>query len=368
MNNLQSMIINIPTARNVAIAIANMANKDSIAYQLIGEETLGWETILQLSQYQDLFCQRESARAIANLAVTVGSLLTPKKNINSILHKWLDEENVFSKDAIVRAEAMRALSSLGSATIETRGPRFAEGIYLLFPQKLEEIARKNYDFDLVFIHGVTGDPIQTWRSMTESGEIVTVMENNIPVEATSIESNPNDVICWPRDWLPKEFPNARIISVGYEIHLSRWLGNALPLGQQSVEICKKLSLAGVGKKPIIWVTHSFGGILTKELLYYASKHEQFQPVLRNTVGVVFFSTPHRGANLAKFAEPLEGILRGTPVVADLRPDSENLFKLNESFPQFASHVSTLSFGENDNTCVGSSYTCFQVIKFHFNFN
>lgn len=351
----------------MAITIANMASIEQIASQLIGEETIGWETILQLTQYHDLICQRESARAIANLAVSVGPVLTHKKNINALLHKWLDEENEFSKDPIVRAEAIRAFSSLGSAAIEIKGPRFAEGVFLLFPQKPEEIGNQRYDFDVVFIHGVTGDPFQTWRVLSEKDkDIVNVFESNFPVEG-SVHANPNQIVCWPRDWLPQEFPNARIISVGYEIHFSKWLGDALPLEKQSVEICKKLSLAGIGKKPTIWVTHSFGGLLTKELLYYASQNEQFKPILDNTVGVVFFSTPHRGANLAKYTEPLEYVLRGTPIVADLKPDSSKLNNLNEKFPQYASHVFTLSFGENDKTCVGSSYTCFEVISFFFIF-
>ncbi len=64
--------------------------------------------------------------------------------------------------------------------------------------------------------------------------------------------------CWPRTFLPLDFPNARVISVGYDIFLSKWYGDALPLDSQGLEILRKLKLAGIGDKPIVWVVHSFG--------------------------------------------------------------------------------------------------------------
>jgi hypothetical protein len=33
-----------------------------------------------------------------------------------------------------------------------------------------------------------------------------------------------------------EFPNARVITVGFDVFLSKWFGDSLPLEQQSIEL------------------------------------------------------------------------------------------------------------------------------------
>lgn len=33
-----------------------------------------------------------------------------------------------------------------------------------------------------------------------------------------------DTQCWPRDWLPHDCPNARIIAVDYDSFVTRWSG------------------------------------------------------------------------------------------------------------------------------------------------
>ena len=38
------------------------------------------------------------------------------------------------------------------------------------------------------------------------------------------------------------------------------------LFERSTELLEKLSSAGIGQRPIVWVTHSMGGLLVKHLL------------------------------------------------------------------------------------------------------
>jgi hypothetical protein len=51
--------------------------------------------------------------------------------------------------------------------------------------------------DIVLVHGLSGDPRKTWTT-PESG------------------------IYWPRDLLPGDIPNTRILSCGYDSSLSRF--------------------------------------------------------------------------------------------------------------------------------------------------
>lgn len=105
---------------------------------------------------------------------------------------------------------------------------------------------KKENLDIIFIHGLRGSFFSTWR----------IGENN--------ESN------WPSEWLPKSLDNynLRIISIGYPTHLVTW-GTARR-DEDVISIANtvkyKLSLCGIGSNPIIFITHSLGGILAKELL------------------------------------------------------------------------------------------------------
>ena len=58
---------------------------------------------------------------------------------------------------------------------------------------------------------------------------------------------------------------------------------------------------GVGTRPIVFITHSLGGIIVKEALRIADHAPEHRPLLEKTRCIVFLSTPHAGAAIATVA-------------------------------------------------------------------
>ena len=81
--------------------------------------------------------------------------------------------------------------------------------------------------------------------------------------------------CWPKDWLSQDVPTShiRMLAVDYESRVSEWQVRSMPrnvirkpMHDRAQEIAEQLKQAGVGKRPIIWIAHSMGGLLTKYIL------------------------------------------------------------------------------------------------------
>ena len=87
------------------------------------------------------------------------------------------------------------------------------------------------------------------------------------------------------------------------------------------------------------------------MLRLASKQEQYSPILNKTAGIIFFSTPHLGSDIATNTSALHSIFRSSSVVDLLNPENLHLTKLHQQFKKIAPHISTLSFGENDKFCI-----------------
>jgi len=58
------------------------------------------------------------------------------------------------------------------------------------------------------------------------------------------------------------------------------------------------------RRPIIFVAHSLGGILVKEMISYAdaSKEPEFLEIIQDISAVVFLGTPHRGSDAARIGD------------------------------------------------------------------
>ena len=113
---------------------------------------------------------------------------------------------------------------------------------------------------------------------------------------------------------------------------------------------------GTSSRPLIFVAHSLGGIVCKDVsaiawfilissdlfpkgLCYASKmqgDQRLQELFNSTCGVLFMGTPHQGSSLAPWAEGIAGALgfvkqTNRRLLKVLRTNSELLSRVNEAF-------------------------------------
>lgn len=133
--------------------------------------------------------------------------------------------------------------------------------------------------DLVFIHGIQGHPRRTWsHSVTPKPR--TNFWSSYPFRSRNPAGgteSPNQTApldpfsgLWPAKILSLDFPDARILTYGYDSCVSNFFGGAT--SQNNI-----VTLAGgflndlateraeTWKRPLIIVSHSMGGLVTKEV-------------------------------------------------------------------------------------------------------
>ena len=195
--------------------------------------------------------------------------------------------------------------------------------------------------DVVFVHGLGGDPIATWRSGTD--------------ENTS----------WPH-WLTLEFgTQIGVWSLGYAAAPTKWqgfsffgskdpdAGAAMSLPRRAENALDRLVGAGIGQRPLCFITHSLGGLLVKSVLR-RSADSQFAPdrlqVVEQCRGVLFLATPHHGSRLADLAVALKVYLPSVSTL-DLKDNDDHLMDLYEWYRSYAPshHILTRSYYENKET-------------------
>ncbi|KAI0542102.1 hypothetical protein GGR58DRAFT_497457 [Xylaria digitata] len=155
-------------------------------------------------------------------------------------------------------------------------------------------SNRNRGVDIVCIHGLDGHREGTW---------------------TAKEPETGHPVFWIRDFLPPDLPRARIMAYGYSSQVpgvkyltqrtlysqSKALFTALKCSRQDVS---------ANSRPIIFIAHSFGGLVVKSALIHADRDDHvFNDVRVCTGGVVFFGTPHQGTPDTSWAEIVSALVR-----------------------------------------------------------
>lgn len=235
------------------------------------------------------------------------------------------------------------------------------------------------EIDIVFVHGLRGGGFITWRIESQQPPQQQGPEGPseaLPpavVPTSSRKADPAAAAAarrrgyvsrsqsWPSAWLGAELPEARILSLEYSapatdgeariprrrlclfvvmVELGAFLclchpggtalpcrtsdparcsfpqGHTLPFEQIAARFLDKLTAAGVGRRPVVFVTHSLGGLLVKEIMLQSERAATAAgpsawpsrgSLASESRGVVFYSCPHFGSWLADWGWQLKRV-------------------------------------------------------------
>jgi pimeloyl-ACP methyl ester carboxylesterase len=159
--------------------------------------------------------------------------------------------------------------------------------------------------DVIFVHGLGGHARGTWHPQEKH----------------------DDDNFWPA-WLGNDLKDVGIWSLGYEVEPFKWKGNSMPLADRATNILDLLDSYGMGDRPLVFITHSLGGLLVKQMLRNARDYGKWSAIASQTKGIVFLSTPHSGSDMASWIQHIGGILRTTVSVEELEAHHSRLRELN----------------------------------------
>ncbi|QUY41898.1 triacylglycerol lipase [Acaryochloris marina] len=179
----------------------------------------------------------------------------------------------------------------------------------------EVLAHHNdIDADVIFIHGLGGGSQTTWAYEQDVEKF------------------------WP-DWLARSFPNLNIWTMGYSSSISAWVKDSMPLEDLGDTILEEMVACELGSRPIIFITHSLGGLVAKQLIIHAFSQDvpRWELLGEKVLGVSFIATPHAGANLASFANFFSLLLNTSEQVSALQHHSSQLNSLHTAFLKVVSN-------------------------------
>src|SRR5215831_7013340 len=162
--------------------------------------------------------------------------------------------------------------------------------------------------NVVFVHGLGGHAYGTWRRGAEGSAF------------------------WP-EWLARDIPGLATWTLAYDAPPTNWLGTAMPIQDRAKNVlecllgCRELRGA-----PLVFVCHSLGGLVVKQVLRAADGRRAYSPevqaFLNSVKGVVFIATPHTGSMQATLLDKLRLIAWPSASTLDLVRNNANLRDLN----------------------------------------
>ncbi|CAG8196671.1 unnamed protein product, partial [Penicillium olsonii] len=118
---------------------------------------------------------------------------------------------------------------------------------------------------------------------------------------------------WLRDFLSKDLPQCRTMIYGYNSKLSsHGVDTILDYGRELMEEIKKIrNTKELQQRPLIFIAHSFGGLILAHCLVKAIQtmeedHLAIRSLHRATYGMILFAIPHKGLVMDDIQQMLAG--------------------------------------------------------------
>ncbi|KAF8246854.1 hypothetical protein K440DRAFT_317469 [Wilcoxina mikolae CBS 423.85] len=171
---------------------------------------------------------------------------------------------------------------------------------------------------------------------------------------------------WLRDFLPEQVSRVRVMTYGYNSNVwDRSSTTTIPEFAQGL-LGALFNKRGQRdrKRPIIFVCHSLGGIVTKLALNMARLDRHTANLNSVTRGIVFLATPHRGSDTA--SNSLLGVaakafgVRQDLLIA-LRINSHQLNEIDNEFRVHHKELETATFYETKKTKLSKVISSFDRV-------
>ncbi|KAF4460637.1 nb-arc and ankyrin domain [Fusarium albosuccineum] len=181
--------------------------------------------------------------------------------------------------------------------------------------------------DIVFVHGLGGHPLKTWtfksaatvqahdprddrgRAFQHSSYLLSKLSRrrlgtqggpNGNLDSSDAPGASRLNVFWPNDLLAEDCSNARIMTWGYDSKITKY--SKSPANKNNIfnhgrNFFFELQRERLVERPIVFIGHSLGGIIIKEMLSVSDtrEHPDFRSIVGSTAAVIFLGTPHRGS-------------------------------------------------------------------------
>ncbi|MEZ5791980.1 MAG: hypothetical protein R3D34_14775 [Nitratireductor sp.] len=167
-------------------------------------------------------------------------------------------------------------------------------------------AKSEAKADVIFVHGLRGEAKATFTN--SKGEY------------------------WP-DWIAEDFDDVAVWAYEYDAAMFDWFGGSLALpdaGTLMLEVFGNNGDVLSGRQ--IFVCHSLGGLMVKQMLRHANDRAEREEFSRNlvdrTTGVFFAATPHFGSGKADLLGYMRIFTRRSEATKGLEKNNAHLRDLN----------------------------------------